>query len=119
MELSPGKLTKEITDVLRENLLVDVASAEEDLLASGALDSLTLVQLLVALEQRFSITIPLERLEIDDFRSITSIAHLVEQQMRASREIVHLEVSAAAEGRGGRTYSALAAPLADGGETQS
>ncbi len=119
MELTPGQLAKEIADVLRENLLVDVDSAEEDLLASGTLDSLTLVQLLVGLEQRFAITIPLERLEIDDFRSIISIAHLVQQQMRASQaEVMHLEVSAA-EARGNRNYSALAAPLADGGETQS
>jgi methoxymalonate biosynthesis acyl carrier protein len=77
MEQYPALMTKEITGLIQEKLLVEVSSPEDDLLASGVLDSLTLVQLLLDLEQRFSVTIPLEDLEIDDFRSVTSIARLV------------------------------------------
>jgi hypothetical protein len=40
--------------------------------------------LLFDLERRFGVTIPLEELEIDDFRSINSIASLV--QARSSAE---------------------------------
>ena len=80
MERYPAQLARHITDVIAEKLLVEVTSSEDDLIASGVLDSLTLVQLLVDLEQRFGITIPLEELEIDDFRSITSITHLVHRR---------------------------------------
>ena len=73
-------LARHITDLIAEKLLVEVVSSEDDLLASGVLDSLTLVQLLLDLEQRFGVTIPLEELEIDDFRSVTSIAHLVHRR---------------------------------------
>jgi len=71
------QLTREIARLINDQLLVEVSSPEDDLLASGILDSLTLVQLLFDLERRFGVTIPLEQLEIDDFRSINSIASLV------------------------------------------
>jgi acyl carrier protein len=54
-----------------------LTAGDEDLVAAGILDSLTLVQLLFDLETRFGIMIPLEELEIDDVRSIAALAHLV------------------------------------------
>ncbi len=80
MERYPAPLARHITDLIAEKLLVEVRSSEDDLVASGVLDSLTLVQLLVDLEQRFRVIIPLEELDIDDFRSITSIAQLVHRR---------------------------------------
>ncbi len=74
------QLIKEISGLIREKLLTDVTSSEQDLLASGVLDSLTLVQLLLDLESRFGVTIPLEELEIDDFRTLSSIARLVQSR---------------------------------------
>jgi len=47
---------------------------------------LTLVQLLFDLERRFGVKIPLEELEIDDFRSINSIARLVQARSAAYLE---------------------------------
>lgn len=76
------QLAREIAQLINDQLLAEVNSPEDDLLASGVLDSLTLVQLLFDLERRFGVTIPLEELEIDDFRSINSIASLV--QIRTS-----------------------------------
>ena len=45
------QLTREISQLINDKLLVEVGSPEDDLLASGVLDSLTLVQLLFDLEQ--------------------------------------------------------------------
>jgi len=84
MESNPLQLTTEITGLITEKLLVEVDSPEQDLLTSGILDSLTLVQLLLDLEQRFSVTIPLEELEIDDFRSVSSIARLIQSYSEMS-----------------------------------
>jgi len=71
----------EIQVLLAERLGIGSKPAVgDDLIASGALDSLTLVQLLADLETHFGITVPLEDLEIDDIRSITALARLVAQR---------------------------------------
>lgn len=81
-----AQLTREIAQLINEQLLVEVTSPDDDLLASSVLDSLTLVQLLFDLERRFGVRIPLEELEIDDFRSINSIARLVQARSSAASE---------------------------------
>ena len=73
-----------IRGLLSEKLLVEVDAPEADLLKAGILDSLALIQLLLHLEERFGVKIPLDELEIEDLRSISSIARLVENQ-RASQ----------------------------------
>ena len=95
------ELTREIAQLITDQLLVEVGSPEDDLLASGVLDSLTLVQLLFDLERRFGVTIPLEELEIDDFRSINSIASLVQARSSAND---------GSKGNEGRTRAAFAEP---------
>jgi acyl carrier protein len=74
---------REISRMMAETLLVEVGSPEDDLLATGALDSLNLIQLLVNLEKHFGIRIPLDELQIEDVRSIESMARLVETYKRA------------------------------------
>ena len=76
----PAQLANEIAELIKEKLLVEVISPEEDLLVEGVLDSLTLIQLLIHLEERFRIRISLEELEIENLRSIGSIARLVEDR---------------------------------------
>jgi len=73
-------LVSEIRGLLAERLLVEVDSPEADLLNAGVLDSLALIQLLVHLEEQFGVQIAVDALEIEDFRSITSIARLVAGQ---------------------------------------
>lgn len=70
-------LLQEVRELLRARLLVRVDSPDRDLLESGALDSMALVELLVALEERFGLTLDPAQLEVDSFRSVRSIAGLV------------------------------------------
>lgn len=70
-------LTGEIREILAEKLLVEVDSNQSDLLQAGLLDSLALIQLLVHLEERFGVKISLDELEIEDLRSVNSIARLI------------------------------------------
>ncbi|MGH3042963.1 MAG: acyl carrier protein, partial [Gaiellaceae bacterium] len=49
-------------------------SEDTDLIASGLMDSLALVELLVAIETEFGVDVPLDELEIDSFRSIRTIS---------------------------------------------
>jgi len=75
---SSAPLVRTISKLIAEKLFVEVGSPEDDLLATGVLDSLTLIELLVNLEQHFGMRIPLDELQIEDVRSIQSIARLVE-----------------------------------------
>ncbi len=67
----------QLTQLFAEKLHVDVPSLDTDLLEEGLLDSLSFVDLLLCLEQEFGTVITLEDLEIDNFRSIATIAEFV------------------------------------------
>jgi acyl carrier protein len=60
----------------REQINVEVPSADTDLFESGALDSLALVALLVVLEEELGRRISLEQIEISDFQSIAQIVRV-------------------------------------------
>ena len=68
-----------VRQLIIEKLSVELAGDETDLLAEGVLDSVTLVQLIMHLEQTFDIRVEPADLEIDDLRSVRSIAALVEK----------------------------------------
>jgi acyl carrier protein len=68
-----------VRQLIADKLAVEVAGDDIDLLAEGVLDSVTLVQLIMHLEQTFDIRVELADLEIDDLRSVQSIAALVEK----------------------------------------
>src|SRR5690348_9586027 len=72
-----ASLAEQIRALIQEKLLADPGSPTEDLVATGVVDSLSLIQLLVHVEERFAVTIPLTELELDDIRSVTSLAHLI------------------------------------------
>ena len=72
-----------IRSLLSEKLLAEVDSPDTDLLKAGVLDSLALIQLLLHLEESFGVKIPLDELEIEDLRSVSSIARLVDSRRTA------------------------------------
>lgn len=72
------RLVGEVDRLVSSTLLVEVGTPEDDLLATGVLDSMTLISLLVTLEEHFGIRIALDELQIDDVRSILSIARLID-----------------------------------------
>jgi len=72
--------TAAIQEILSEKLFVEVDSPDADLVQAGLLDSLALIQLLVHLEERLAVKVSLEDLEIDDLRSVHSIARMVANQ---------------------------------------
>lgn len=78
------RLINEICTLLSENLLVEAESPDTDLLEQGVLDSTLLVQLILHLEEYFGLKIELHELEIDELRSIRSIARLVAAKSAAS-----------------------------------
>jgi methoxymalonate biosynthesis acyl carrier protein len=70
-------LLDDIRSVLRDHLHVLVESPDTNLLEAGLVDSIGLVELILQLEDRFGMALPMESLELDDLRSINTIAHLI------------------------------------------
>lgn len=94
----PAISSADVTRVIRETLLVEVASADDDLLASGTLDSLTLMELLAQLESQFGLKFSLAELDIDDLRSVNTITHWCNAVLGAAPEL------AVAHAPSGRTH---------------
>ena len=80
MKKSLETVQAELTQLFASDLSVEVPSPETDLLETGRLDSVGMVELLVGLERRFGVRVEVERLEIDHFRSVAALAaYIVER----------------------------------------
>lgn len=71
------ELVDKLAAIFSQHLNVEAPSSGADLLVTGMLDSLALVELLLRLEQTFGLRISVDDLELDDFRSLDSIARFV------------------------------------------
>ena len=71
------ELQEQLILLFREKANIEVSSVHEDLIETGLLDSLKIVELLTELERRFRLKFSVSDLEIDSFRSIARIADLV------------------------------------------
>ena len=80
-------LQQQVTALFAEKLNLDVASAETDLIEAGLLDSLALVELLAQLGESFDVSISTDDMELENFRSITSIAMFVMQRAAVGVEV--------------------------------
>jgi acyl carrier protein len=67
----------QLSRLFAEKLNVEVPSVETDLIDTGLVDSLTFVEFLAQLEAEFGVRVSLEDLEIDRFRTISSIAGFI------------------------------------------
>ena len=72
-----------VNAIFNDVLLRPVGSPHTDLMETGILDSLALVELLFNLEQQFGLTLDISSLDLDHFRSVTAIAELVSSRSDA------------------------------------
>jgi len=80
--LNTQNIEAQISKLLAEKVHVEIPLTTVDLLEAGILDSLTLVELIVGLEEEFGVQIPFEQVEIDDFRSVAAISRHVALLLR-------------------------------------
>lgn len=64
--------------VFEEALSVAAPDPDVDIVQSGLIDSLGLVTLLFELEREFDVRVPLESLEVEDFRTIANLIRTVD-----------------------------------------
>lgn len=72
----------EIKRIVCTTLVIKDISPQEDLFEAGYLDSLAIVNLIMALEEEFHIKLSLETLDLDEFRSIESIYRLISPMVK-------------------------------------
>jgi acyl carrier protein len=70
-----------VTEILHGSMANPLGD-NEPLIESGIIDSMGIMTLLAFVEEQFSIQIPSDDLMPENFATITSIAALVERQMR-------------------------------------
>ena len=70
-------LDRRIRRLFLEALNVDIDSVHTDLIETGLLDSLALVELLLHLEEEFKVDVVVAELDIEDFRTVRSIGVFV------------------------------------------
>jgi acyl carrier protein len=80
----PSALEARIRRVFRDKLKLDVPSVDTDLFETAVLDSMVFVDLLLHLEREFGVTVALEDIEFDHFRSIVRIAEFVANRLASA-----------------------------------
>lgn len=73
-------LVDRIAKLLEHQLGVAVPSVDVDLFDSGAVDSLSFVNLLMLIESEFGLFIALESLDFSDFKSVRTIAAYINRE---------------------------------------
>lgn len=75
--MSEAEIVAVIERIFNDTLNITPPAPEVDIIDAALLDSLGLVTLLFEIEQELAVQIPLESLEVDDFRSIGLISRLI------------------------------------------
>jgi D-alanine--poly(phosphoribitol) ligase subunit 2 len=71
------QLQQQIADIFVERFETKLVSHEIDLLETGIVDSVRIVELVLEIEQRFGVSLPFEELEIEDFRTVPRLAERI------------------------------------------
>jgi D-alanine--poly(phosphoribitol) ligase subunit 2 len=77
--------------IFPDALHIEAPAIDTDLFDTGILDSLAFVELLLRLEQDFGVSVSVDDLELDNFRTLGQIARFVEgrQTVPAQLRLVH------------------------------
>lgn len=76
-------LEKQIADIVRDVLQIEVASPDDDLVATGLVDSLAVVSLIAEIEVVLGYELPLDEFDVDSFRTVGRIAAFVDASRSA------------------------------------
>jgi D-alanine--poly(phosphoribitol) ligase subunit 2 len=71
------KLQQEIIDIFAGRFETKLDTLDVDLLETGIVDSVRIVELVLEIEQRFGVGLPFETLEIEDFRTVPRLAERI------------------------------------------
>ena len=70
-------LTDELTKIFHDELNIEIEHLDQDVIKEGLLDSLSLVEMLLILEQEFGIEVSILDIDFDEFRTLRNLAKFV------------------------------------------
>ena len=76
------QIRNDVETILRDELRITLPTPSTDLLDTGLLDSLGLVDMIAAIEVQFGIVMDLMDLDLDDVRTLDSITRLVQVRLQ-------------------------------------
>ena len=79
-----SKIIDRVQTVFTDSLNVEVSSPDTDLLESGLLDSLALVSLLLHIEREFGVSVSIEDMDFEHWRSIKAISSFLVSTLSTS-----------------------------------
>ena len=81
------RIVHELGRVFAGRLHIEIPSPETDLIETGLLDSLRLVELLLYIESDLGWRLPIEDIDLDDLRSVRRIAALIESRTELEQRV--------------------------------
>ena len=82
------RLRERLTSFFANEMSLQIPSVDTDLFDTGVLDSLAFEHLLLHLEREFGVTMSVDDLEMDHFRSIAQIAGFVAAHVDSSTALL-------------------------------
>ena len=79
-----SKVLERVQTVFTDSLNVEVPTPDTDLLESGLLDSLALVSLLLNIEREFGVSVSIEDMDFEHWRSVRAISSFLVSTLSAS-----------------------------------
>ncbi|MCC5942117.1 MAG: acyl carrier protein [Balneolaceae bacterium] len=70
-------ITDTVTAIVSKALTLEQIEIDKDLFESGLLDSMSLMQLMMELEEGFEITITPEELDVEDYRTVRTMSKMI------------------------------------------
>ena len=77
MTADPHDAVDRVMRLMRDSMHIDVDGTDVDLIETGVLDSLALVDLIFQIEQAFRISVRMDEVSIESFRTVRGIAELL------------------------------------------
>jgi acyl carrier protein len=66
---------------MSDRLHIEVPDGDANLIDTGLIDSMSLVELFIALEEEFGINVADEDLDLNDFRTMNSVTRFTERHL--------------------------------------
>lgn len=81
-------LLDKLTRLFHDELNLEIDSVDQDLIEEGLLDSLSLVEMLLLLEQEFGVEVSILDIDFDQFRTARNLATFVSTAISADGPVV-------------------------------
>ena len=79
-------LTAKMSQLLQDELNLEIDDLDQDLIEEGLLDSLSLVEMLLLLEEQFGIEVSIVDIDFEEFRTVRNLVRFVAASIGQSSE---------------------------------